>query len=175
MPVKKTTARRKAYKNMSVAELVKERTELAEKIQKIDEILGAAVNAVGVKVVSPSSISSPVNYRSSLSYDPAFGPATNYTQVASAPQVAISNEAPVIPPRSGNTPNQDSGFTIFDADNFARKQAEAEQQYLENNPGTPVPPEYDFASEEVANEISSLREQISKGLSNEKDTTPNFE
>jgi hypothetical protein len=172
MTAKKTT-RRKAYKNMSVSELVKERAELAEKIQKIDEVLGAAVEAVGVKVVDPAIKQAvlPIKYNRSSTggYDPAFGSPDNYKQPVGA-QVAIGNEAPIVPPRPNNNPNQDSGFTIFDADSFARKQAEADQQYLVNNPGTPVPPEYDFASEEVSSEIDALKEQISKGLKNEGDT-----
>ena len=161
---------------MSVSELVKERAELAEKIQKIDEVLGVAVDAVGVQVVDPAKsggvrhTASPVTYsRPAIgNFDPAFGAPENYQQSAGA-QVAVNTEAPIIAPRPSNAPNQDSGFTIFDADAFARKQAEADQQYLVNNPGVPVPPEYDFASEDVANEIKDLKEQIAKGLNNEGD------
>lgn len=166
MPAKKMT-RRKAYKNMSVSELVKERAELAEKIQKIDEVLGVAVEAVGVIHTTPPSTYNRPNV--SNSYDPAFGSPGSYQQPLGA-QVAVSNEAPIMTPTSGNAPNQDSGFTIFDADAFARKQAEADQQYLVNNPGVPVPLEYDFGSKDFTNEINSLKEQISKGLNNERDT-----
>jgi hypothetical protein len=167
MSEKKMTTRRKAYKNMSVSELVKERAELAEKIQRIDEVLKVAVEAVGIKHTSSQAA---YNRTSVSNYDPAFEYPENYQQSIGAPQVAIGNQAPIIPPRGGNTPNQDSGFTIFDADSFAREQAKADQQYLVNNPGSPVPPEYDFASEEVTNEINTLKEQIVKGLKHEGDT-----
>ena len=169
---KKKTTRRKAYKNMSVNELVTARKELAEKITQIDNILAKAVEAVQSAGVRHTA--SPVTYnRPSIgSYDPAFGSPSNYQpeQNLSA-QVAISNEAPIISPRPNNAQDQSSGFTIFDADAHARKQAEADHQYLVNNPGVPVPPEYDFNSKEVVNEIQTLRKQISNSKTNEADTT----
>ncbi len=174
---KKKTTRRKAYRNMSVTELVSARKELAEKIGQIDAILAKAVEAV-----QNAGVASPVSYnRPSVGpgggYDPAFGNPNNYGQPQQglAAQVAVSNEAPIMAPRPGNAPDQSSGFTIFDADAHARKQAEADQQYLVNNPGAPVPPEYDFNSEQVSSEIASLQQEIANSKANEGDTPTDTE
>jgi len=170
---KKKTTRRKAYRNMSVTELVSARKELAEKIDQIDAILVKAVEAVQNAGVRHTA--SPVTYNRPAAggnYDPAFGNPINYSQPQQglAAQVAVSTEAPVLTPRLGNTPDQSSGFTIFDADMHARKQAEADQQYLVNNPGAPVPPEYDFNTEQVSNEIASLQQEIANSKADERVT-----
>lgn len=162
----------KSVKNMSVSELVEARKGYMDKVKDIDEVLGEAAKALGTSPISPLTppLSVAPASRSRVgSYDPAFGPRDNYEGPVAA-QVAVSTEAPVVAPRPNNTPDQSSGFTIFDADAFARKQAEADSQYLVDNPGVPVPPEFDFNNEEVSNEIDSIKEQLELAKSNEGDT-----
>lgn len=158
----------KSVKNMSVSELVEARKGYMDKVKEIDEVLGEAAKALGASPVLPYPSPAAVPTRPG-SFDPAFGPRDNYQQPVAA-QVAVATEAPVVAPRGGNTPDQSSGFTIFDADSFARQQAKADEQYLVNNPGVPVPPEYDFNNEEVSSEITSIKEQLELAKNNEGDS-----
>jgi len=173
MTTPKKTTRRKAYKNMSVNELVTARKELVEKMAQIDAILGKAVEAFGAIPANKHSMPTSLLPNAHSNYDPAFGNPSNYqqTQAPLGAQVAMSNEAPVMTRPQSNALNQDSGFTIFDADAHARKQAEteAEQQYLVQTPGVPVAPEYDFNNDQISSEIASLREEISNSKINEGD------
>lgn len=152
----KKTVRKKAYKSMSVAELVAARKELLIKMEEIDCILVKAVEAInGVKQINSR------NY--STNSDPAFMPAYN----SSVPQnqVPVSTEAPIMAPVNRTAPDQSSGFSIFDAESFAQQQAKAEEEYLANNPSTVVENvDFDFDNSAVKKEIENLKEGIENSM-----------
>lgn len=178
---KTTTKRRKAYKNMSVPELVKARQELVEKMQQIDEILNQAVAAVGaVRQSAP---------RTEYGY-------TQTTQQALSAQVANRNPSGLMTTSVGQglQDNQSTAFSIFDAESFnAGVESGAidpngfQQEYLVDNPGRPVtqptkvspppgvepiqpllPVEGEKAQEAMSAEIDNLMNQVSQGLKNAK-------
>jgi hypothetical protein len=156
----KKAARKKTYKNMSVGELVAARKELSSKIEQIDSILNQAVEAVGTLKLSTNKTLERTGYK----IDPAFEPAINSSNYLNA-QVAISKEAPIIPPVSRTAADQSSGFSIFDAEAAAREQALAEEQYLKSQGDvTSVEESFDFDNEEVSKEIESLKENIQSSL-----------
>ena len=152
----KKTVRKKAYKSMSVSELVAARKELLIKMEEIDSILVKAVEAInGVKQIN--------NRNYSTSSDPAFMPAYN----SSVPQnqVPVSSEAPIMAPVNRTAPDQSSGFSIFDAESFAQQQAKAEEEYLANNPSTVVENvDFDFDNSAVKKEIENLKEGIENSI-----------
>ena len=142
--------RRKSYKNMSVTELVKERKGLVEKIIQIDKILGEAAKAV-------NSVYQPVNNQE---YNTGVIPvASNDIQ-----QVSVSSDAPQMQPVTRNSPDQSSGFTLFDTESYVRQQHEAANKYLEENPNTP--PEFNFNEVNVKEEIEHLAKEVKEGLKN---------
>ncbi len=152
----KKIVRKKAYKSMSVAELVAARKELLIKMEEIDSILVKAVEAInGVKQIN--------NRNYSTNSDPAFMPAYN----SSVPQnqVPVSSEAPIMAPVNRTAPDQSSGFSIFDAESFAQQQAKAEEEYLANNPSTVVENvDFDFDNSAVKKEIENLKEGIENSM-----------
>ena len=158
---------------MSVSELVSTREEYMEKVKEIDTILGEAVKAIGaIAPASPiqrASIARPA-VPITPSYDPAFG--AREMPIAND-QISIGTEAPVIPQRPGNSPDQSSSFTIFDAEAVARQQAETEEQYLVDNPQVAQQvPQYDFDSEEIVQEIDDLKSKIKKQSNNRESSKP---
>lgn len=155
----KRTTRKKAYKSMSVAELVAARKELAVKMEEIDSILGKAVEAIsGIKSLNTS-------YKYSSSNDPAFRPA--YNNITPSNQVSVSTEAPIMAPIAANAPDQSSGFSIFDAESFAQQQAKAEEEYLANNPSTVVENvDFNFDNSKIEKEIESLKKGIEANINN---------
>lgn len=158
MTDKQKASRKKAYKFMSVSELVTTRKELASKIEQIDVILNQAVQAVG----QTTTLKNRHITMSKQNIDPAFVPA-NY----SVDQVPVSKEAPVLSPIARTAADQSSGFSIFDAESAAKEQAYVEAQYLKSNSTDSIEDAYDFNSDEVSNEIESLKANIKSTL--EKD------
>lgn len=156
---KQKAARKKAYKSMSVSELVATRKELAFKIEQIDGILNQAVEAVGRTTLAKKQ-----TYNTTLNSDPAFAP-NDYRY--SANQVAVNNQAPQLSPIARNAADQSSGFSIFDAEGAAREESRVELEYLQNNSIDSVEDSYDFNSNEISNEIESLKANIKSTL--EKD------
>ena len=154
--------RRKSYKNMSVTELVKARKELADQINEIDDILALAVEAVGAKVVEVSKAHNIPIRNSKL--DPAFAPRVtassngNYEDKFGTP--SVGNQPPVMMPNP-NSKDMMSAFNLFDADGWAREQAEASKKLMEEEP---TKTEYDLDS--MNEEIGSLTKTISEGLEN---------
>lgn len=161
MNPKKKTVRRKAYKNMSVNELVNARKELSDKINQIDIILSQAVEAVKNTGIKTNPSYNNYNYNKS-SYDPAFGNPNNY--IPKTNREVLNNASGL------NNIGQDNTFTYFDVDSYTKNQEQQEQQYLAENPSIKVPVEYDFNNEEVDNEIASLKEQINNSKNNEGDS-----
>lgn len=154
---------------MSVSELVSTREEYMEKVKEIDTILGEAVKAIGA-IAPTSPLQRPSIARPAVpitpSYDPAFGP--REMPIAND-QISIGTEAPIIPQRPGNSPDQSSGFTIFDAEAAARQQAEAEEQYLVDNPQVAEQaPQYDFENDDIIQEIGDIKSKISKRVNSKK-------
>jgi hypothetical protein len=152
----KKTVRKKAYKSMSVSELVAARKELLIKMEEIDSILVKAVEAInGVKQIS--------NRNYPTNSDPAFMPA--YNSLTQQNQVAVSTEAPIMAPVNRTAPDQSSGFSIFDAESFAQQQAKAEEEYLASNPSTVVENvDFDFDNFAVKKEIENLKEGIENSM-----------
>ncbi len=122
MTQNKRTPRKKAYKTMSVSELVACRKELALKIEQIDAVLNEAVEAISA---TGATRNLKTNYAVRSNSDPAFAErSTNINEVS------ITREAPTLPPISRTAADQSSGFSIFDAESAAKEQALAEEQYL---------------------------------------------
>jgi hypothetical protein len=154
----KKSPRKKAYKFMSVSELVASRKELSAKIEQIDAILNEAVEAVSN---IPRMKNRHITMQNS-SIDSAFAP-----QTYSVNQVPISKEAPVLDPISRTAADQSSGFSIFDAESAAREQARAETEYIQNHKEITVPTDsFDFNEEDISKEIESLKENIKNTLDN---------
>jgi len=181
---KKKTTRRKAYKNMSVPELVKARQELVEKMQQIDEILNQAVAAVGA-------------VRQSSGRQGYYPQQTQTPQQALSAQVANRNSNGLMTPSVGQglKDNQTTAFSIFDAESFNAGVESGEvdpngyqQEYLVDNPGRPVnsaqpiapaglepikpllPAEGQEAQTDMSNELDTLMSEVSEGLKNVKST-----
>lgn len=165
----KKVIKKKSYKTMSVSELVNARKELVLKMEEIDSILVKAVEAIqGVKpLMSPKNTNN--SYSSGYS-DPAFRPSIN-TQSLNA-QVAVSNEAPIMKPADRLAPDQSSGFSIFNAEEYAQEQLKAEEQYLVENPTSVVENvDFDFNTEDVTKEIENLKKGITDSINNAEDIT----
>lgn len=160
---------------MTVSELVEARKDHMSKVKEIDEVLGEAVKAIGgiqTKLpLAPSPVRqyTPGPVPSVSSYDPAFGPPDR----GGASTLSVGTEAPVMRPPQRNAADQSSGFTIFDAEAAARQQAEAEEQYLVDNPQVAQQvPQYDFDSEEIVQEIDDLKSKIKKQTDNQESSKP---
>lgn len=155
---KKKSTRRKAYKYMSVSELVTARKELVAKMEQIDTILKEAVQAYSAGVSSSmynnnanlysnnttnNSTSSKVI--SNSNYDSAFGNPSIYQDTDknfSKTTGVVSNNVPnnnVVNQRANvNAPNQTSSFTIFDAEALARQE---QNNYLAQEPAQQTIPD----------------------------------
>lgn len=149
---------------MSVAELLRHRQELADKMTEIDGILGQVVQVLGATPGRPAPVQ-PVP----STYDPAFGTPVGAggwvsTTKAEDPSIPIGEVQPRAIP--ANTPNVDSGFSIFDVDSFNAPIVAASQQPQAQS-------EYNL--EEMQGNIESLQAEIKEGiqkLSNNDDEEP---
>lgn len=158
----KKAPRKKAYKNMSVSELVTCRKELALKIEQIDSVLNEAVEAISSAKITPRLKSGYV--KMSNQYNDSAFIEKDYVDNA---QVVISKEAPILPPVSRTAADQSSGFSIFDAEAAAREQAKAELDYIQNNTDVSLPEDsFDFNEDLVNSEIESLKSNIKDIFSN---------
>lgn len=152
----KKTPRKKAYKSMSVSELVAARKELAFKIDQIDAIIHEGIEAVG----NISTIKNRHVTMQKSNIDSAFVP-HHYLEN----QVPVSKEAPILNPISRTAVDQSSGFSIFDAESAAREQSKIETEYIQNHKEIEVPTDsFDFNEEEISKEIKSLKENIKNTL-----------
>ncbi len=151
MTTQKKQTRRKAYKYMSVSELVKARAELADKMKEIDNILKLAVEAYGTNTSN--------NLRTTPSRNFNNFPGQAYPNVNDA-SIGVSSQPPAITPNPVGK-NIESAFSLFDTDSWVKQQNQlAEQQQVQS--------EYDV--NEMQTEIASLQNEISQELNDVQDT-----
>lgn len=156
------TKRAKSLKSMTVSELIKERKKHSDRINKIDEILKEATEALGQKVVD---VAPPV-FREP---DPAFKEVEGrYSQIGATaiPNRNFSQTAPISlnPPNVqpvgyGTKEDLTPAFSLFDADADARMRAESEAEYER--------PQLD--NEQLKSEVEDLKSQLSQELNNIND------
>lgn len=165
---------------MSVSELVKSREGLIVQIKEIDGILKQAVDAYGSPLPSmprpnnqqlsatpvPQEGRSPDNILFGNGYKPPItpmNPVVPQQQGTGYPGTPLDQNQAVQPvrqdPRSPFAGDVQSGFTLFDTDSYV-----AEQNALSMQAQT----EYDVDS--MNDEISSLKQQISEGIENVRDS-----
>lgn len=140
--------KRKSYKTMSVAELLKERTELNSKLQEIDEILMQAAKVVNNVTSIKNNSMSYNNYFTNN----AFKESDNV--INSEP--TMSMEPPVLS-NAVDPANHMSAFSVFDAETYARQQYVAEEES--------VTEELELSEDLINEEITSLKSQLSAQLS----------
>lgn len=135
---------------MSVAELLRNRQELADKMAEIDGILGQVVQVLGA---TPSA--KPVQPRTSAFNDPAFGTPVGQGGFMTPTEAAVPIGEVQRRQVAANAPNVDSGFSIFDVDAFnapivaASQSPEAQQEYN---------------LDEMQTSIDSLQAEIKEGI-----------
>ena len=150
---------------MSVAELLRNRQELADKMAEIDGILGQVVQVLGA---TPKTAA--VQPRTPVYNDPAFGTTTPGLKVGPNGMVVQDAAVPVgeVQRRAvnPNAPNVDSGFSLFDVDAFNAPIVAASQSPEAQS-------EYNL--DEMQNNIESLQAEIKEGiqkLSDDNDEPP---
>lgn len=137
----KRVIRRKSYKHMSVHELVKAREDLTIQINEIDDILQLAVKAINVKVNH-----SLTSFKSNNFNDSAFSYQDKYIQTS-------VDSTPPQRPIDPTATNVMSDFSVFDADSWARQEAELSKSS-----------QTDFDVDQMNDEISSLKQSVQLGI-----------
>ena len=168
---------------MSVSELVKSRSELMSKIKEIDSILKEAVNAYGASLPQmpkppqqqlSATAATGARHADNILFGDGYKPPITPMQPVQQPvqqgtgypgQPIDPNQ--VVPmqqqqdPRNPFAGDAQSGFQLFNTDQWVAEQNALSMQQ----------PQTEFDVEGMNDEISSLKQQISEGITDAQDST----
>ena len=166
MTPKKT--RRKAYKNMSVVELVKAREDLSFGIKEIDDILKLAVEALSLKKTLQVLDTNNRNLNLSSNVGKTNDKKESFT--VSRNRVGSGSDTDSLPKtNNSNDSNLTTPFTIFDADSWAREEAELSKQKEEVNLNQ-MDDEIKQLKQEIKTEVHNIN-SVEKENNNVRDST----